>query len=938
MTERAVSAQDSTQVKKQVTLTIDGIDVTVPEGTLIVNAAKTVGIDIPVFCYHPKMEPVGMCRMCLVEIGRPVIDRTTGQVMLNEDGSPKIQFGAKLETSCTTPVSEGMVVLGMSEKAKTGRKDIIEFILTSHPLDCPICDKGGECPLQNLTMAFGPGESRYIYEEKKRLAKHVPLGEMIFLDRERCIQCGRCVRFQDLIVDDPVIGFAQRGRSLEIVTYSEPGFDSYFSGNTTDICPVGALTTADFRFGARPWELKSAASICSHCPVGCNLTYNVRREAVAGTGRPSGDVVIKRAMPRQNEQVNEIWICDKGRFSYHYTERPNRLLQPLIRRGGSYPDGSLEPASWDEALDLVAGQLKTAGGENVTIVGGRLSNEDLFNLKALTDELKGRSVLYSSMAGGDLVAQVGVGKGTNFSDLGEGTAILVVASDLEEEAPIWWLRVKQAAERGAKLIVANPRSTKLDRFANFQLCYPYGSEAEIVLEMVNSLSAKRPSAESRNLPDSGQLSIDRRSQLRREQVRTLLRSSEFKEAVQTFVEAENAIVIYGSEGTGLDASTALAQACANLLIATDHIGKSNNGLLAVWQRANDQGAWDMGFRPMSGLPGKSVLPGLDTDNQEVEPTTSEGLPKALYLVAVDPVGDDPRWLDGITGGNNGSGKVERPFVIVQELALTRTAEIADVVLPVQPYSEREGSFTSGERRVQRFYPAVPEHPGSKADFQVTAEIASRLGVDLEGRVASKVMEQIRLTQPDYAGVTYQTLSEVTQQWPIIGREDLFYGGTSYGNSQGLGFQLMPAAQRGVSVPLGWHNSTGRVNMLEGDEPENQISGRTDGQVQLLAVPVTRLYDQGSAIRLSPILNQRLGHHHVIINPQDAAAIKARVAQTETLKVEEEDSLKGMVKIEKLTVEVSIGIDANVPAGIAIVPRSMGIPVFEPVLIFLERFL
>ncbi len=266
-------------MNKLITLTIDGKTVQVPSGTLIVNAAKQVGIDIPVFCYHPKMEPVGMCRMCLVDVGRPVVDRATGEVVKNPDGSPKIQFGPKLETACTTPVSEGMLVVGLSDKVQAARKEIVEFILTSHPLDCPVCDKGGECPLQNLTMAFGPGQSRFLYDEKMHLAKHVPLGELIFLDRERCIQCARCVRFQDEVVDDPVIGFYHRGRALEIVTYSEPGFDSYFSGNTTDICPVGALTTADFRFGARPWELRATASLCAQCPVGCNIVYNVRREA-----------------------------------------------------------------------------------------------------------------------------------------------------------------------------------------------------------------------------------------------------------------------------------------------------------------------------------------------------------------------------------------------------------------------------------------------------------------------------------------------------------------------------------------------------------------------------------------------------------------------------------------------------------------------------------
>ncbi|MEE9215817.1 MAG: 2Fe-2S iron-sulfur cluster-binding protein, partial [Anaerolineales bacterium] len=285
-----------------VTLTIDGNEVTVSEGTLLVDAAKRQGTDIPVFCYHPKMEPVGMCRVCLVEIGRPARDRASGKLLLDESGIPVIQFGPNLETACTIPVGEGWQVRVASDKAIQGRNEIVEYLLTSHPLDCPICDKGGECPLQDLTMEHGPGESRFLYDDKIHLAKRHPLGELIFLDRERCIQCARCTRFQDEIVDDPVIGFYERGRRLEIVTYSDPGFDSYFSGNTTDICPVGALTTADFRFGARPWELNSAASICPHCPVGCNLTLSTRREA-----REGGRDVVKRVLPRQNEQVNEIW-------------------------------------------------------------------------------------------------------------------------------------------------------------------------------------------------------------------------------------------------------------------------------------------------------------------------------------------------------------------------------------------------------------------------------------------------------------------------------------------------------------------------------------------------------------------------------------------------------------------------------------------------------
>jgi NADH-quinone oxidoreductase subunit G len=454
---------------KTVTLRIDDQTVTVPEGMLVVDAAKQIGNDIPVFCYHPKMEPVGMCRMCLVSIGRPARDRATNELVLEDDGSPKIVFGPKLETACTTPVSEGMVVVTTTDAVTAARKEVLEFLLTSHPLDCPICDKGGECPLQNLTMGYGPGQSRFLFDEKMRLAKHYPLGELIVLDRERCIQCARCVRFQDDIAGDPVIGFSQRGRALEIVTYSEPGFDSYFSGNTTDICPVGALTTVDFRFKARPWELKAAAGICNHCPVGCNLTYNVRREVMSG-----GGASIKRVMPRQNEAVNEIWICDKGRFAYQYTESPQRLKTPLIRK-----NGELVEATWEEALERVA-----AGFDSdqmlVTLAGGRLSNEDLFNLHQLTTKLGGQAVLDTHMGGGDLTSLVGVSAGTNFGEMGPETAILVTACDLLEEAPVWFLRVKQAAERGAKLIVVNPRPTKLDRYAAHVVHYAYGQESNML--------------------------------------------------------------------------------------------------------------------------------------------------------------------------------------------------------------------------------------------------------------------------------------------------------------------------------------------------------------------------------------------------------------------------------------------------------------------------
>jgi len=807
---------------KQVTLTIDGVQVSVPAGTLVVDAAKKAGIDIPVFCYHPKMEPAGMCRMCLVEIGRPMIDRGTGQPVLDENGQPKMQFMPKPETACTNPVSDGMVVLTQSEKAKDAQKGIIEFLLTSHPLDCPICDKGGECPLQNLTMEHGPGKSRFLFDDKQHMDKHVPLGDLIFLDRERCILCGRCVRFQRDVAGEAVLAINERGRGSEIVSISDPGFDSVFSGNTTDICPVGALTTADFRFGARPWELKAAASICGQCPVGCNVTFNTRREAKA-----DGKVVIKRVMPRQNEQVNETWICDKGRFAYHYAESKARLEKPKV---------SGQAAFWEDALSEVSSKLANAKSDTVVLVSGRLSNEDLFNMKALADGLGGKAVLYTDMGGGDLVAQIGVGQGTNFSDMGKGDAILVVASDLYEEAPIWWLRVKQAADRGATLIVANPRETKLDKFANYVVRYANGDEIKTVQDLGGD-----------------------------------------DKIAEAFAKAENAIVLFGSDGLGLEGSSNLAAACADLLVKTGHTGKANNGLIGVWPKANDQGAWEVGFRPETDL--AAALKG-----------------KAVYIAGADPVGDNPA-LEGALK--------DAKFVVVQDLFQTATADLADVVLPAQSYTEHDGSFTSGERRVQRFYPAVLPVGECKPDYAIAAEIAKKLNIELEGSSPVLVFEKLAASVKDFEELSYAKLSEVSEQWPIVGRGDLYYGGTTYENTQGLGVQLVSAAERGETVSI----------------PEVQKeAGLRPKEDELLAVPVTKLYDRGRTVAPAELLSEHIGEATIALHP-DAAK-----------KLGVEAGAKVMVSFDGVKGEAVVKIDETISAGVALIPRSMGLAIREPVAI------
>ena len=813
-------------MSKQVTLTIDGIKVTVPEGTGVPEAAKLVGIDIPVFCHHPKLEPVGMCRMCLVEIGRPVRDRATGQFVM-ENGAPKIQFLPKLETACTNKVEEGMVVLTQTQKAKEGQKGTVEFLLTSHPLDCPVCDKGGECPLQNLTMAHGPGKSRFIFDEKLKLGKHVPLGDLIVLDQERCIQCARCIRFQDEIVGDAVLGFDDRGRGMKIVSFSEPGFDSIFSGNTTDICPVGALTTRDFRFEARPWELGSQASICTQCPVGCNTTLNMRRDPKSG-----GDITVQRVMPRQNEEVNEIWICDKGRFAYHYAESKKRLSRPMVRK-----DKKLTRASWDVATKLAAENFEKAKKDFVVLASGRLSNEDLFNLKTLTEHSEGTAYLYSRMGGGELTSLVGVGADTNFAKMGAGTTIVVVASDLYQEAPIWYLRVKQAAARGATLIVLNPRETRLDRYASYVVRYAYGDEVKSVQD--------------------------------------LGKKSKIGEA---FTKAENAVILFGSDGLGVSGSAGLASACAKLLQETAHVGKPDNGLIGVWERANDQGAWEIGFNVVDDL--AKALKG-----------------KTVYIVGADPVSDDPKLAKALE---------EAKFVAVQDVMETATTEIADVVLPAQAFTEREGTLTSGERRVQRFYSAVPVTGEAKADFSITSQIARHMGVVLEGTSITALFDILADSVKSFEGLSYTRLAEVRPQWPIVGRGDLYYGGTTYENTQGMGAHLSAAATRGetVSIP--------KVDASREAAPRPKEN-------ELLAVPITKLYDRGTTVMMSAnLLRDWIGGPTISLHPDAAQNLGVEEGQLVT------------VSFNGTSGDAVVKLDDTISVGVALIPRSMGLAIREPV--------
>lgn len=808
-----------------ISLTIDGKQVEVPRGTLLVEAAKKVGIDIPVFCYHPHLKPAGMCRMCLVEIGRPQLDRESRKPVLDEDGNPVIRFGPNLETACTTKVDDGWVVRVNSPRAIEGRKQVVEFLLTSHPLDCPICDKGGECPLQNLTMEHGSTESRFVFEEKHKAEKHVPLGSLIFLDRERCIQCGRCVRFQEEVAGDPVIAFSQRGRNLEIITTSHPGFDSYFSGNTTDICPVGALTTADFRFGARPWEMRRSASICTYCPVGCNLMVNTRREVKTG-----GREIIKRVMPRQNEAVNGIWLCDKGRFGYHYAESENRLRHPLARI-----DGELVEVSWQVAFNRIMDGLQTYGEKPAGLAGGYASNEDYYLLTALMKGLGGEALLYDVMGGGTLMDAYGLSAGSNLAELGEGDAVVVVAADLHESAPIWWLRVKAAAERGAELVLVNPRPTRLAAYATHNIRYRYGGAAEAVQSLADVEQAG---------------SIDALSH-----------------AAAALKQAEGLVIFCGGEGLSPAGSQETMTACARLLKAVGKPGETNNGIVPVWSAGNTQGAWDMGLRPVGG----DLRDALDDAS-------------LLYVLACDPIGDDPSLQTSFE---------DETFVIVHELFLTETARLADVVLPAQSRFERDGTMTTAERRVQRFFPVIAPQGTSHPDWKILSAELEALQIQHKMTSAAEVFEHIASMLPAYMGISLSELHNTPEQWPPVGGDDLYYGGTAYKNVQGVGVQLptIPAGDERLA-------SSGTVKKELPEAP-------------LVAVPVARLYDRQPLLLESAILHSRLEGDVIKMNPSDAG--RAALTQGET----------AQLRWGAQQFHAVVRIDEDVPEGIVLVPHAVG---------------
>lgn len=436
-----------------INLTIDGRAIRVPKGTTVYHAAQQLGIEIPIFCYLDRMPPFGACRMCLVEVEKM----------------------AKLQTSCTLEVTEGMVVKTQSAMAAGGRKNILEYLLINHPLDCPVCDRGGECPLQDNTMKYGPGKSRF-YEEKRKFKKPIPLGPVLMLDRERCIVCARCTRFCDSLSGDHALEFIDRGFKTEVGTPDGGTAESKFIGNTIFICPVGALTSKVYRFQARPWDNKPIETTCTLCPVGCSMYFDQR----------DGEIMRTRSL--ENKDVNDIWLCDKGWFGYEFTASSERLQSPMIRRGDRF-----EPISWEEALNLIVDKLKAAkpNGKIAGWGGNPLTFEENYFFQRLMRE--GVEVNHLDHRIGMPIFNLNEealfsGMTMSIGDCEHLDFALLLGLDLTEEFPVIWLRLRQAINKGAEVCFAGHFAPEIvNYFAKTELHAP-GQELEAIKKLLSEIA------------------------------------------------------------------------------------------------------------------------------------------------------------------------------------------------------------------------------------------------------------------------------------------------------------------------------------------------------------------------------------------------------------------------------------------------------------------
>jgi len=653
-----------------VNITVDGRKITAPAGTLLIEACKSVGIEVPSFCYYPGLSLQGACRMCLVEIAKM----------------------PKLQTACTTVVQEGMVVNTTNETVRQARKAMLEFVLQNHPLDCPVCDAGGECELQDMTFSYGASESKLIdFKNHKNEEQWSPV---VFFDRPRCILCYRCVRVCNEGMDVAALGIQNRGSLSLIAPNQDDHLECEECGMCIDICPVGALTSGAYRYKTRPWEMNHVSTVCLHCADGCKTTLGVRRQG-------SGNQIV-RADNRDKSGINGDFLCVKGRYAFDFIEHPDRLREPLVRK-----NGRLTPASWEEALDLVAQRLReardTSGGASIGVIGSnRTTNEENYLLQKFARLVLGTNNIDHHRTA-DFPAFVSALSGypnatASMRDVFFAPAVLLIGNDPTYQHPLlaWQIRTNVRLH-GARLYVVNSWPIKLTRQARDFIQVPEGVEGKAAAFLAGDDAAAEI------------LVTDKTSR------KKLL---SFREKVQS---EQKLVVIFGSDLRGQD-FVALVRAAA----------AAGTKFICLGDHANSRGAADMGLYP-DLLPGylplgeaarlgeqwKSIpqQPGMDLATMIT--AGKERRLRALYAVGSNPVAlynIDPFAL-------------AETFVVVQDLFLTETANLADVVLPAACAYEKTGSFTNtcGDLQLLR---KGGDCEGVKPDLEIIVRLAERMGFDI----------------------------------------------------------------------------------------------------------------------------------------------------------------------------------------------------------------
>ena len=786
---------------RPITLVVDGVEVDAAEGAMLVDAAKHGDVEIPVFCYEPKLgEPVGACRMCLVEI----------------EGIPKLQ------TACSTPVRDGMVVYTQTARVHEAQNAVVEFLLVNHPLDCPVCDKGGECPLQDIAMGWGPGRSRFT-DSKRHFEKPIPLSPLIKIDRERCILCYRCVRFSQEVAEDEQLQLLERGAGTFVGTHEDRPYVAPFHGNIIELCPVGALTSQAYRFRARPWDIEDAGSVCTLCPSQCNVKFTVRDEQVV------------RTLARDNEAVDDGWLCDKGRFGYQMFSSEDRSVAPWVRRGGA----PAEP-DWAEALDRCAAGLGAARGKVAAIVGGGASNEEGYLLQRIVRGPLGSTDVVSS---GEPALPLDLRRrlarpelSLGIAEIDHAGAILVLGCDPMHEMPILELRVRKAVRRhGAQLLVAGDRPTALDGGAAI------GSEG--------ALEAHRyaPGGGAGFLQD----------------LRHAIVGGDDGNGFARSLRGADSIVVVWSERllAGPGGGTETAEALLGLADVLGLDGMEGGGMLEVPRSTNGRGLREVGCAEGFG-PGLTEATG-GRSAAEIRQALTDGELEALILWDVDPVRD----LDDPEGWARAIGAAD--FTLSVSTFATASAQSADVHLPAETFAEKEGTVTHPDGRLQRIRPSVP-HPGAvRPLWQALTELSARLGDETGAGTSSEVFDLLAAEVSFLRGITIDDIGGMGLRWPELAMDDAEPDASAHGDAERPGPPSVGAPAGHGSSPAEGAGDGSRGAPTEGttDAPlgdsEVGLGTYRDLWSDYVAErnPALRFLSPSQTLELNPADAERLGVTH-----------------------------------------------------------------------------